>query len=282
MLKKQKTLIRFLSVLLILLVSLSLYTKKAIAQEVNLTEDSIPELRQIINSNSRSVLDKERDKYRHPLQTLQFFGINPKMTVVELWPGKGWYTKILAQYLAIKGQLIVTNFPEEQNGQAKQFEKIIRENPTNFAKAKIVEINLPNDIQLAKDSSADMVLTFRNIHNWIHDGYEQQIYEAVYKTLKPGGIFGVVEHRANPNASLQETGNKGYISEDHVITSIENAGFKLLEKSEINANPKDSKDYPNGVWSLPPVMSLGNNDRSKYLAIGESDRMTLKFVKPVI
>jgi len=245
-----------------------------------MSKDSNFQLSTILNSNERSPKNRARDQYRHPLATLEFFGLRPYMTVVELWPGNGWYTEILAPHQAPKGQLIVTNFDPKTNKQAQMFQETLAKNPAIFEKVKVVEIAPPNQVILAPDNSVDIVLTFRNIHNWLKAGYAQEVYTAVYKALKPGGILGVVEHRAKSNTSGAESNKTGYLPEDLVITSIEKAGFKLVDKSEINANPKDTKDYPGGVWTLPPVLSQGENNKEKYLAIGESDRMTLKFIKP--
>ncbi len=193
-------------------------------------------------------------------------------------PGNGWYTEILAPFLASKGQLIVTNFDPTKNKRAQDFQAKLTGNPEIFGKVKVVEINPPNQINLAPDNSVDMVLTFRNIHNWVMAGYEKQVYAAIYKALKPGGILGIEEHRAKDNSVLDD-GKTGYISESGLINTLSNMKFKLVSKSEINANPKDTKDYPGGVWTLPPVLSQGNQNRQHYLDIGESDRMTLKFVK---
>jgi predicted methyltransferase len=211
------------------------------------------------------------------------------MTVVELWPGSGWYTEILAPYLAAKGQLIVTNFaPNDskiptvvfQQKLATAFQQKLEANKEVFGKIKVALINPPQELTLAPDNSVDMVVTFRNIHNWVNAGYAEQVYAAAYKALKPGGILGVEEHRAKPGISLQESIKTGYMSEDGIIAAVEKVGFKLVGKSEINANPKDTKDYPGGVWALPPTLRQGQKDRQRFVAIGESDRMTLKFIKP--
>ncbi|MDZ7970710.1 MAG: methyltransferase domain-containing protein [Nostoc sp. DedSLP03] len=237
-------------------------------------------LQTILTSSHRSVANRDRDKYRHPAQTLEFFGLHPNMTVVELWAGGGWYTEILAPFLAAKGQLIVTNLAKSTSKPALAFQEKLAANPEVFGKVKVAQINPPTELTLAPDNSVDLVLTFRNIHNWVKAGYDEQVYAAAYKALKPGGILGVEEHRGKPDISLQESIKTGYMSEDRVITAVEKAGFKLVGKSEINANPKDTKDYPGGVWTLPPTLSQGQKDRQRFLTIGESDRMTLKFVKP--
>ncbi len=237
-------------------------------------------LQTILTSSHRSEQNRLRDKYRHPAQTLEFFGLRPNMTVVELWPGSGWYTEILAPFLAAKGQLIVTNSASSTSKPALALQEKLAANPEIFGKVKVAQINPPNELTLAPENSVDIVVTFRNIHNWVKAGYAEQVYAAAYKALKPGGILGVEEHRALGGTSLEESIKTGYMSEDGVIAAVEKAGFKLAGKSEINANAKDTKDYPGGVWTLPPTLSQGEKDRERYLTIGESDRMTLKFVKP--
>ncbi|WP_292777028.1 methyltransferase domain-containing protein [Nostoc sp. NMS9] len=237
-------------------------------------------LQTILTSSHRSEQNRLRDKYRHPAQTLEFFGLRPNMTVVELWPGSGWYTEILAPFLAPKGQLIVTNLASSTSKPALALQEKLAANPKVFGKVKVAQINPPNELTLAPENSVDMVVTFRNIHNWVKAGYAEQVYAAAYKALKPGGILGVEEHRGLKGISLQKSIKTGYMSEDEVIAAVEKAGFKLVSKSEINANPKDTKDYPGGVWTLPPTLSQGEKDRQRFLTIGESDRMTLKFVKP--
>ncbi|WP_292750472.1 class I SAM-dependent methyltransferase [Nostoc sp. NMS4] len=237
-------------------------------------------LQTILTSSHRSEQNRLRDKYRHPAQTLEFFGLRPNMTVVELWPGTGWYTEILAPFLAPKGQLIVTNLTPSTSKPALALQEKLAANPEVFGKVKVAQINPPNELTLAPENSVDMVVTFRNIHNWVKAGYAEQVYAAAYKALKPGGILGVEEHRGKPGISLQESIKTGYMSEDGVIAAVEKAGFKLVSKSEINANPKDTKDYPGGVWTLPPTLSQGQKDRQHFLTIGESDRMSLKFIKP--
>lgn len=237
-------------------------------------------LQTILTSSHRSEQNRLRDKYRHPAQTLEFFGLHPNMTVVELWPGTGWYTEILAPFLASKGQLIVTNFAPSTSKPALALQEKLAANPEIFGKVKVAQINPPNELTLAPENSVDIVVTFRNIHNWVKAGYAEQVYAAAYKALKLGGILGVEEHRALEGIFLEESIKTGYMSEDGVIAAVEKAGFKLVAKSEINANPKDTKDYPGGVWTLPPTLSQGEKDRERFLTIGESDRMTLKFIKP--
>ncbi|AGY59958.1 class I SAM-dependent methyltransferase [Gloeobacter kilaueensis] len=243
-------------------------------------------LRAAIASPNRSEKARDRDRYRHPLETLTFLGLRPEMTVIELWPGGGWYTALLAPVLAERGKLIVTSFDpngpkdSELTAMARSLNTKLASDPKTFGRVQTVVIAPPTNLTLGADSSADMVLTFRNIHNWAAENYDDKVFAAAFKVLKSGGIFGVEEHRARAGVPEAASVRSGYMPEDYVIKKVEAAGFKFVAKSEINANPKDTKDYPGGVWSLPPTLTLGEKNRDKYLAIGESDRMTLKFVKP--
>ncbi len=239
-----------------------------------------PTLKTVVASPHRSQKNRARDRDRHPIETLEFFGIRPNQTVVELWAGNGWYTEILAPFLRDRGQLIVTNSDPNTDKYAKVLQEKLASNPAIFGKVKVATIAPPKNLTLAPDNSVDLVLTFRNIHNWVLAGYDQKVYEAAFKALKPKGIFGVEEHRAQVGTSAKESAKTGYIAEDAAIAAIEKVGFKLVGKSEINANPKDTKDYVAGVWTLPPTLRQGEKDKERYLAIGESDRMTLKFIKP--
>lgn len=241
---------------------------------------------QAVDSSFRSARHRQRDRYRHPRQTLEFFGLKPDMTVVELWPGGGWYTEILAQVLAHRGHLIVTNFnPDGPQSKvpyrlARQLEQRMHKNPRLFGKVQIVHVAPPDKLDLGVDGRADMVLTFRNFHNWLAGGYDKQVVQAAYKALEPGGVFGVVEHRAKPGTTIEQMKKTGYVTEAYIKKEAEDAGFRLAKESDLNDNPKDTKDHPAGVWTLPPTLRLGKKDRRKYEAIGESDRMTLEFVKP--
>lgn len=205
------------------------------------------------------------------------------MTVVQLWPGTGWYTEILAPVLRDHGQLIDAVVPakgdSESDGTVKYLAKL-KANPEVYGKVKVVDFSPPAKMDLGPDGSADMVLTFRNLHNWQSRGQLENVFQAAFKVLKHGGVLGVVEHRAVAGKSVQQVFKTGYMPVDYVIQQAEKAGFKLAGQSEINANPNDTKDYPDGVWTLPPTYAEGNKDHVKYQTIGESDRMTLKFVKP--
>jgi len=236
-------------------------------------------LRIAIASGDRPAAEVARDKYRHPLETLEFFGIRDDMTVIELWPGGGWYTAILAPYLGEKGKLAVTALEPDGEG-AKQYAARLAAKPEDFGKVEVRRLHPPADLTLGPDASADAVVTFRNVHNWVTDGVADKIFAAAFRVLKPGGVLGVEEHRAKADADPATVASSGYEPEAFVIDLAQKAGFRLDGRSEINANPKDTKDWPKGVWTLPPVYRLGEQDHAKYEAIGESDRMTLRFRKP--
>ncbi|TQV87213.1 class I SAM-dependent methyltransferase [Aliikangiella coralliicola] len=242
-------------------------------------------LAEAIASEHRTEKYAARDEFRNPYETLNFFGIKEDMTVVEIWPGGGWYAEILAPYLKDKGQYIAAGFDPASDvdyykRNAKKFKEKIAANPKQFDKTELTIMQPPKKLAFAKENAVDMVVSFRNTHNWHRRGYAESVYNSVFKALKPGGVFGVVQHRAGKNQPTDTSGEKGYLKQSDVIAMAEKAGFKLLAQSEINANPKDTKDYENGVWTLPPSYRLKDKDREKYTAIGESDRMTLKFVKP--
>jgi predicted methyltransferase len=225
-----------------------------------------------------------RDKFRHPVETLDFFGFKPTMTVLDIGPGEGWYTELLAPALAKKGKYIATN--NDPNGSVdlrptfygQRFKAFLDKAPELYGKVEtiIVDGKAP---KLGADASTDMVLIMRGVHGMVNGGTFQTWLAEINRTLKPGGVLGIEEHRAKPDADPLESSKKGYVPEKWVIEQAEAAGFKLAGKSEISANPKDTKDYPEGVWSLPPTLREKDKDKDKYLAIGESDRMTLKLVK---
>ena len=240
-----------------------------------------------IASPARTPKYVARDPYRHPAETLRFFGLRPDQTVVEVWPGRGWYMEILAPYLRDRGKYYaaieaadVADASKEAKDDAAFLRQRIAGDPARLGKVIITQLNPPQLTEICPPGSADVVLTFRNVHNWIEKGDQQAQFDAFFKALKPGGVLGVVEHRAKPGTSLEETRKTGYVDEAYVKKLAATAGFRFAAESPVNDNPKDTKDYPEGVWTLPPTLALGDKDRAKYAAIGESDRMTLRFVKP--
>lgn len=239
------------------------------------------QLDSVLAGSWRSEHNKARDVYRHPKATLQFFGLQPDKTVIEITPGSGWYTEILAPLLRDNGHYIAA-VSGGNGGEDKQDADALRAkfkaDPAEYGKASVVVYN-PKAPVFGPPGSADMVLTFRNVHNWTMAGNAEAMFKAFYAVLKTGGTLGVVDHRAAPGTTLESAKGSGYLPTDYVIKLATDAGFKLDGQSEINANPKDTKNYPKGVWTLPPTLTLGDKDRDKYLAIGESDRMTLRFVK---
>lgn len=238
-----------------------------------------------LGSPGRSAANRARDIYRHPAETLTFFGVMPSDTVVEIWPGGGWYTEILAPYLAAGGGKLVLASPEwGRNG----INKLKAANPALYGPPAVADFPMfdGKSAEIAPNS-ADVVLTFRNVHNWrmgYHrddkQDYSAEAFRQMFAMLKPGGVLGIVDHRLPESASDERERKSGYIKTSTVRRLAEAAGFRLAAMSEINANPKDSADWPDGVWTLPPSLALKDKDREKYLAIGESDRMTLRFVKP--
>lgn len=248
------------------------------------SQNDLPELpesiEEAVQSPFRSAENMKRDIYRHPLETLEFFGVTPEMTIVEVSPGAGWYTEILAPLLSESGHYIMAA-PVADKPYFKAMEEKINAWKEKFPMVKIDNaiFSPPANIQFPKPGTADMVLTFRNVHNWMANNGEKAAFAAFYKVLKPGGILGVVEHRALPSQE-DKFAKSGYVRESDIMEMAAEAGFSLVATSEINANPKDTKDHPAGVWTLPPSLKLGDQDLDKYLNIGESDRMTLKFMKP--
>jgi len=236
----------------------------------------------------RSDANKARDKYRHPKETLLFFGLKPDMTVVEVWPSAGWWTEILAPTLKDRGQYYAAWFATQAKGapdflkeREKGFDAMLAVRPDLYGKVIKTALLAPEYVDIAPKGSADMVLTFRNVHNWAKAGNADAMFKAFYDTLKPGGILGVKDHRAKPGTPFQRQIDSGYMTEAWVIETRQKTGLKLDNNAEINANPKDTADYPGGVWTLPPTLrNVPDADKPKYLAIGESDRMTLKFIKP--
>jgi predicted methyltransferase len=241
-------------------------------------------IRAVLAGQQRTPGNAERDKYRHPLETLDLFGLRPSWTVLEYEPGGGWYTELLAPALAKKGRLLVTSGdpkgPDDQRSTlfARRLKLLLETFPELFGKVETVVVDAKAPT-LPLDSQLDLVLVIRELHNIVNAGQLQTWLAEFHKALKPGGVLGIVEHRALAGADPLASSKKGYLPEAWVIEQIEAAGFHLEAKSDINANPKDTKDYPEGVWTLPPTYRLGKQDHEKYAAIGESDRMTLRFVR---
>jgi len=220
----------------------------------------------------------------HSRQTLQFFGLRPDMTVVEVWPGGGEYTQILAPLLRSHGRLYAANLDPAASEYARRtvddFRAKLAAHPDLYDKVVVTVLAAPparNEI--APAGSADLVVTFRTLHNWMMFGWQREAFEAMHAALKPGGVLGIVEHRGDPGRPQDPKAASGYVHEQYAIDLIESVGFKLVARSEINANPRDTKDYEKGVWALPPTFAGGAADHDRYAAIGESDRFTLKFVK---
>ena len=264
------------------LLGISLLALSSISMAADETIDS--DLQQAINGDHRSESNRARDQYRKPLETLSWLGIRPDMTVVEITPGAGWYTEILAPYLKREGTFYAAGFDAESKidffrRNAKKLKEKLAADPDVYGRVILSEIAPPTKTEIAPAGSADMVLTFRNVHNWMKAGNSDAMLAAIYTALKPGGILGLVEHRGNPDVKQDPEAKSGYVNEAYAIAMVEKAGFKLIGKSELLANPEDSRDHPHGVWTLPPTLRLGHKDQSKYRAIGESDRMLLKFVK---
>jgi predicted methyltransferase len=245
-----------------------------------------PALKAAIASAQRTPAATARDAARHPYETLSFFGIRADMTVVELSPGGGWYTEILAPYLKPRGQLILAgDDPESTVGyyrrSAERMDKKLKADPASYGRVRVAVFAPPTQLQYAAAGSADMVLTFRNVHNWAAQGdaVVSAAFNSVHTALKPGGVFGVVDHRLPASREQDAKASSGYVHVAYVVRLAEAAGFKLAAASEINANPKDTADHPGGVWALPPTYGNKDKDRERFEAIGESDRFTLKFVK---
>ncbi len=269
------------------------YMKKILIPAIALTlsacasTDTNTLIQQSLAGKQRSIEHAYRDQYRHPKQTLDFFGLQANMTVVEIWPGTGWYSEILAPILKDNGHYYAAHFPADS--QVKYYQRSLQSFKDKLSESKVYnKVNITefypgSHHSIAPQGTVDMVLTFRNAHNWYMqkdiEGVENA-FMAFFDALKPGGILGIVDHRLPENRHSAKAKRSGYVKESWIIELAEKAGFKLAEKSEINANAKDTADYEKGVWTLPPRLALGEKESKKYQNIGESDRMTLKFVKP--
>ena len=239
------------------------------------------------DAEHRSDAHKHRNQYRNPAQTLEFFGISSDMTVIEVWPGRGWYTEILAPWLHHGGgRLIAAGWPADMGPEWRlnfraQYNQSLKDNHNLYGQVDVTELGPPNYWSIAEPGTADAIVTFRNVHNWLAGDFAEKAFHAMFRALKPGGILGVVDHRAKPGTDLETMKKSGYITEAMVVELAGLAGFVFEAGSEINANPLDSTDHPAGVWTLPPALRLGDEQREHYLQIGESDRLTLRFRKPL-
>ena len=235
---------------------------------------------------ARPEADRARDNWRHPRQTLLFFGVRPDLAVAEIAPGgAGWYTRILAPLLRQHGRLVAAVPPVVAGNayserEAKSFSDLLAADPARFDRVEVAEYTPGGKTAFVPAGSLDVVLTFRNVHNWMARGQAEAAFADFYRALKPGGVLGVVEHRGNEMVPQDPKAASGYVNQAYAVRLIESAGFRLVGVSEVNANPRDTKDHPRGVWTLPPTYAAGDSDRAKYTAIGESDRFTLKFIKP--
>ncbi len=237
----------------------------------------------------RSAENKARDPWRRPAETLAFFGVQPTSTVVEITPGGGWYTEILGPALANGGKLLAAVVDPASASErsrdyytraADAYGAKLAADPELYGSTEIVSFSLESP-SFGPDGSADVVVTFRNVHNWVGSGAAPKMFEGFFKVLKPGGVLGVVEHSVKAG-SAGDKPDSGYMTEEAVVKLATDAGFELAERSDINANLADTGDHPNGVWNLPPSLRVADgDDAGKYQAIGESNRMTLKFVKPL-
>lgn len=268
---------------------------EAVEQEP--VEPTVLTLSDAVNGSWRSDAEKARDTWRNPLETLEFFEISPTDTVVEIWPGGGWYTNILAPYLASDGGKLIAAHWDVENAAAERrarLEEVIGQYQETYSDTELygtVELSAfsAQSTAFAPPDSVDAVLTFRNVHNWMAGDYTTKFFDDAFAALKPGGTLGIVEHRLPSSREQEPRAASGYVHEDYITSIAERAGFEFVTSSEVNANPSDTADHPFGVWTLPPVSrtqdAAGNQpegfDAEFYLQIGESDRMTLKFVKPI-
>jgi predicted methyltransferase len=226
----------------------------------------------------------KRDAARHPLQELEFFGLRPDMTVLEVWPGRGYWTEIMAPYLKAGGTYYVAMPPPKDPeapapGKKDPFREKLAAEPSVYGGIKLTELGLDH-YAAAPAGTVDLIVTFRNLHNWIGNGYAPAVLEGLFRALKPGGILGIEDHRARNDVPQDPKAENGYVRQDYTIELAKKAGFEFVGSSEINANPRDTKDWPKGVWTLPPTLALKDQDRAKYIAIGEADNYVLKFRKP--
>jgi len=265
------------------------------AQESFADAEIVARVQTVLAAAHRSADNRARDRYRHPAETLTFFGWQPHMAIAEIWPAGGWYTEILAPLTREQGQYFAAGFsmtadrtPQWRKAYQQQFADKLEAEPAVYDHIVMTELAIPERPTFAPPGSLDMVLTFRNVHNWVNGDYAKQMFAAMFRALKPGGVLGLVEHRAEPGTARELVPEQGYMTTAHVIELATQAGFVLEETSEINANPLDSRDHPAGVWSLPPsyrgCRSMDETAQQacieRFRTIGESDRMTLRLRKP--
>ncbi len=244
-------------------------------------------LDQVLLGPQRSAANRARDAYRHPRETLEFFGLRDNQTVMEVWPGAGgWYTEVLAPLLRGRGHYIAAGYDPAAESKFTQdsirtFRTKLDGAPTVYDKVQVVALQYPGALAPVPRESVDLIVTFRNLHNWLaRDNAAAAMLTAMFDALKPGGVLGIVDHRAEPAAPVDPRAHLGYVNEQFAIDLVEKAGFEFIGSSELNANSKDTRDYEQGVWALPPTWRLGDKERDRYAAIGESDRFTLRFRKP--
>jgi len=253
-------------------------------------------LQAAIAGEHRDPANRVRDQHRHPQEVLAFFGLTPRSTVVEIWPSAGWWTELLAPVLQPEGRYYAAGFaltarrtPAWRKEVQREFQQKLAARPDLYGAVVVTELSVPERVDIAPPGSADLVLTFRNVHNWMKGDYAPRMFEVMARALKPGGVLGVVEHRAPAGTSLEDMKLSGYVTEEHVVALARAAGLELDARSELNANLRDTADHPAGVWTLPPSLRYcrGMDDTARrqactrrYQAIGESDRMTLRFRKP--
>jgi len=251
----------------------------------NVSAVNSEKLSAVLAGENRSDANKARDRWRHPAEVLEFFGVSDDEVVMEIWPGGGWYTEVLAPYLRDSGTYIAAGWDPDSEipfirKAVESYKAKLAKNPEVYDQTVMGVLMPPTLLAPVAPGSVDTVVTFRNIHNWLPRDAQGMMLQAMYDALKPGGVLGVIEHRGVPGVEQDPKAASGYINEDYAIELIESVGFVFQEKSEINANSADTKDHPEGVWTLPPTLRLKDQDKDKYLAIGESDRFTMRFVKP--
>jgi predicted methyltransferase len=237
-----------------------------------------------LSGDHRSEKNTQRDAFRHPQATLEFFGLEADMTVIELSPSGGWYTEVLAPLLAAEGNYYAAHNAPNGSAYSRRslggyLQKLGKDND-RYGKVMVTTLAPPEFVAIAPAGSADMVLAFRNVHSWMGENTIAAVFSAAFDGLKPGGVFGVVQHRAKDGRDVETMKKTAYVSEGFVIAAARSVGFELAGRSEVNANPKDPADHAQGVWELPPSLGGEEKERAAKRAIGESDRMTLKFVKP--